>query len=292
MTAKIIDGESIAESIRMGVKKEITARLEAGKSRPCLATILVGENPASRAYVKMKQKACEEVGIESRGYELSADIGQEEVEKLIRELNLDPSIHGLLVQLPLPSGFNEEAILNAACIDKDVDGIHPLNMGRLAQKGRTPLFVPCTPAGAMILIEREIPDLTGINAVVLGRSNTVGMPISLLLVQANATVTICHSHTKDLPKVTREADLLVAAIGRPHMVEADWVKPGAVVIDVGINRVEDASRKRGYRLDGDVDFDQVKEIAGAITPVPGGVGPMTISILLKHTLRAAILADR
>lgn len=292
MSAKIIDGKAIAEDVRAKVKTEVEKRVTAGKTVPGLATVLVGENPASQVYVRSKQKACAEAGIESFGYTLPATASQEEVEALVSQLNADPKVHGILVQLPLPSGLDEERVLNAISIEKDVDGFHPLNIGRLAQKGRDPLFIPCTPAGVMYLLENSLPTLEGVNAVVLGRSNIVGMPVALLLVRANATVTICHSRTQDLPGVVRQADVLVAAVGRAEMVKENWVKPGAVVIDVGINRVEDATKKRGYRLTGDVDFEGVKEVAGAITPVPGGVGPMTIAMLLQNTLRAAEIADR
>jgi 5,10-methylene-tetrahydrofolate dehydrogenase/methenyl tetrahydrofolate cyclohydrolase len=252
----------------------------------------VGDNPASQVYVRSKQKACAEAGIESFGYNLPATATQEEVERLVSDLNADPCVHGILVQLPLPSHLDEERVLRAISIEKDVDGFHPLNIGRLAQKGRDPLFVPCTPAGCIYLMEQVIPRLEGVNAVVLGRSNIVGMPVALLLVRANATVTICHSRTKDLPSVVRTADVLVAAVGKPEMVRGDWVKPGAVVIDVGINRVDDPSRPKGYRLVGDVAFDEVKEVASFITPVPGGVGPMTIAMLLSNTLHATEIADK
>ena len=292
MSARIIDGKAVAEQVRAEVAEEVAALVAAGKRRPGLATVLVGDNPASEVYVRMKQKACEEAGIESFGHVLAKDSSQDQVEGLVRELNADPRISGILVQLPLPTGLDEESVLNLVSIEKDVDGFHPLNIGRLAQKGRDPLFVPCTPAGVMYLLEKELPSLEGINAVVLGRSNIVGMPVALLLVRANATVTICHSRTKNLPEVVAGADVLVAAVGRPEMVKKDWVKPGAVVIDVGTNRVDDSSRKRGYRLTGDVAFDEVQEVAGAITPSPGGVGPMTIAMLLKNTLRGAKLAEK
>ena len=261
-----------------------------GHNPPGLATVLVGENPASQVYVRSKQKACAEVGIQSFGYNLPASSTQEEVEALVRQLNADPKVNGILVQLPLPAGLDEERVLREIKIEKDVDGFHPLNIGRLAQKGREPLFIPCTPFGCMVLLEEAGVKLSGAKAVVLGRSNIVGMPVALLLVRADATVTICHSRTKDLPSVVREADVLVAAIGKPEMVRGDWVKPGAVVIDVGINRVEDASRPKGYRLVGDVAFDEVKEVASWITPVPGGVGPMTIAMLLQNTLKGAKMA--
>lgn len=291
MTARIIDGKLIGEELRKEVAEGVQQRVNAGKSRPGLATVLVGENPASQVYVKSKQKACAEVGIESFGYELPREAGQDEVEKLVKKLNADPAVNGILVQLPLPSGFDEEKILSAISIEKDVDGFHPLNIGRLAQKGRDPLFVPCTPAGVLYLLERELPTLECANAVVLGRSNIVGMPVALLLVRANATVTICHSRSKNLPDIVRNADILVAAVGRAEMVRGDWIKPGAVVIDVGINRVEDATRPRGYRLVGDVHYAEAAGVAAAITPVPGGVGPLTIAMLLRNTLRAANLAD-
>ncbi len=206
---------------------------------------------------------------------------------MVKELNADPKVNGILVQLPLPDGLDEEKVLQAINLEKDVDGFHPVNIGRLAQKGRESLFIPCTPSGIMYLLGETGVQLEGAEAVVLGRSNIVGMPVALLLVKSNATVTICHSRTKDLPATCRAADVLIAAVGRPEMVRGDWVKPGAVVIDVGINRVDDPSRERGYRLAGDVHYDEVKEVAGAITPVPGGVGPMTIAMLLANTVRAA-----
>jgi len=291
MTAKIIDGTAIAAQVRADVAEGVRKREAAGLHRPGLATVLVGEDPASQSYVRSKRKACGEVGIESFGFELPASASQEEVEGLVTRLNADPKVHGILVQLPLPSGLDEEQVLNKISIQKDVDGFHPVNIGRLAQKGREPLFVPCTPSGVMLMLEQFAATIEGANAVVLGRSNIVGMPVALLLVRANATVTICHSRSRDLPAICRQADILVAAVGKAGMVRADWVKPGAVVIDVGTNRVEDATRARGYRLAGDVAFDEVKEVAGAISPVPGGVGPMTIAMLLRNTLRAAALAD-
>jgi len=291
MSANIIDGKQIGQEIRDEVKVAVEARLEKGLPAPGLATVLVGENPASQVYVRNKQKACAEVGINSFGFKLPEDATQEEVEALVRQLNADPTVNGILVQLPLPRHLDEEKVLSAIDLNKDVDGFHPVNIGRLAQKGREPVFIPCTPAGCMVLLERAGAKLSGANAVVLGRSNIVGMPVALLLVKANATVTICHSRTRDLPSVVRQADVLVAAIGQPEFVKQDWVKPGAIVIDVGINQKEDASARRGYRLVGDVAYDEVSEVAGAITPVPGGVGPMTIAMLLKNTLHAAELAD-
>lgn len=287
MTAQIIDGKAIAAEVRQKVAEDVSAMVAEGKPRPGLATVLVGEDPASQVYVRSKIRACEKAGIESFGHRLPETATQEEVEGLAKELNADPRVNGILVQLPLPSGLDEEAVLNTIRLDKDVDGFHPVNIGRLAQKGREPQFIPCTPSGIMYLIEQTGTSLDGAEAVVLGRSNIVGMPVALLLVGSNATVTICHSRTKDLPGVVRKADVLVAAVGRAEMVRGDWVKPGAVVIDVGINRVDDSTRERGYRLVGDVHYDEVKEVAGAITPVPGGVGPMTIAMLLQNTVRAA-----
>ena len=287
MTATLIDGKAIAKDVREEVARGVEKLLADGGPRPGLATVLVGDNPASHTYVRAKQKASAEVGIESFGHELPATASQAEVEALVGRLNQDPAVHGILVQLPLPAGLDEEAVLKAISIEKDVDGFHPLNIGRLAQKGREPLFVPCTPAGCLVLLKKSGAKLDGANAVVVGRSNIVGMPAALLLVKENATVTICHSRTKDLAGVCRSADVLIAAIGRANMIKGSWIKPGAYVIDVGINRVEDASTKSGYRLVGDVDFDEAVEVAGAITPVPGGVGPMTIALLLQNTLRSA-----
>ncbi len=290
MTAKIIDGKAVAARIRAEVATKVEAMEAEHGFRPGLATVLVGEDPASQTYVRMKHKACEECGIVSFGHELPADASQDEVEGLVRELNANPQVHGILVQLPLPKHLNEEAVLNAISIEKDVDGFHPLNIGRLSMKGREPLFIPCTPYGVIVLLEEAGVTFEGANAVVLGRSNIVGMPAAMLLVHRNATVTICHSRTKDLPALCRQADILVAAVGRAEMVRGDWIKPGAVVIDVGTNQKEDPSAKRGYRLVGDVAFDEAVEVAGAITPVPGGVGPMTIAMLMKNTLRGAELA--
>jgi len=291
MTAKIIDGKAIAAEIRGEIQVAIDQRLLAGKSKPGLATVLVGENPASQVYVRNKHKACAEVGIVSFPNKLPADATQEEVESLVRELNQNPAINGILVQLPLPKHLDEEKILASIDLAKDVDGFHPVNIGRLAQKGREPMFTPCTPTGCMVLLEKAGAKLAGANAVVLGRSNIVGMPLALLMLKANATVTVAHSHTKNLAEICRQADILLVAIGQPEFVKKDWVKDGAIVIDVGINQVDDPTAKRGYRLVGDVAFDEVSEVAAAITPVPGGVGPMTIAILLRNTLRAAELAD-
>ncbi len=287
MTAQIIDGKLIAQQVRDNVAAEVAKRTAAGKPKPTLATVLVGERVDSATYVRSKGKACEELGMDSVSRHLPEDITQEELEKVITELNADKTVNGILVQLPLPSHLNEERVLQLISIEKDVDGFSPLNIGRLAQKGREPLFVPCTPYGCIYLLEQAGVKIEGANAVVLGRSNIVGMPAALLLIGKNATVTVCHSRTKDLPGVVRQADILIAAIGKMEMVRGDWVKPGAAVIDVGINSKPDATKKSGYRLVGDVNYDEAKEVAGFITPVPGGVGPMTIAMLMNNTLRAA-----
>jgi methylenetetrahydrofolate dehydrogenase (NADP+)/methenyltetrahydrofolate cyclohydrolase len=287
MSAQIIDGNAVAARLRDEIAADVAAMVKAGMPKPGLAAVLVGENPASQVYVRMKRKACEKAGLESYGYTLPVDASQEEVEKLVKELNADPKVNGILVQLPLPGHLDEERVLNSISIEKDVDGFHPINIGRLAQKGRESLFVACTPDGSIYLVDQTGVSLKGANAVVLGRSNIVGMPVALLLVKRDATVTICHSRSKDLPGICRSADVLIVAVGRPEMVRGDWIKPGAVVIDVGVNRVDDPNEEKGYRLVGDVAFNEAKEVAGWITPVPGGVGPMTITMLLRNTVRAA-----
>ena len=292
MTAQIIDGTAIGQNVRDEVKEKTAARIAAGKSQPGLATVLVGDRVDSAAYVGMKQKACAELGMTSYHHPVPADISQADLEKLIKELNADPKVNGILVQLPLPSNLDEERVLQLISIEKDVDGFSPLNLGRLAQKGREPLFVPCTPYGCIYLLKEAGVKISGANAVVLGRSNIVGMPAALLLIKENATVTVVHSKTKDIPSVMRDADIIIAAIGRAQMVRGDWIKPGAAVIDVGINSIPDATRKSGHRLVGDVNFVEAREVAGWITPVPGGVGPMTIAMLMKNTLHAAELQER
>jgi len=298
MTAQLIDGTAIALKVRNNVKEEVAKRIAAGKSQPGLATVLVGDRVDSAAYVGMKQKGCAELGMNSFHNTLPVDASQEQVETLVKKLNADPTVNGILVQLPLPSHLDEERVLQLINIEKDVDGFSPLNIGRLAQKGREPLFVPCTPYGCIYLLKEVGVKISGANAVVLGRSNIVGMPAALLLVQENATVTIVHSRTQNIADVVRRADILIAAIGRTEMVRGDWIKPGAAVIDVGINGVPlfnpDGtpllSLKTGkprQKLVGDVNFEEAKEVAGFITPVPGGVGPMTIAMLMANTLRAA-----
>ncbi len=287
MTATLIDGKAIAARIREDIGVQVRQIKEKVGKAPGLAAVLIGENPASHTYVKMKRKACAEAGIESFGFDLPKDATQEQAEALVHELNARADVHGILVQLPLPAHLDEQRILAAVGIDKDVDGFHPINIGRLAMKGRKPGFVPATPAGVIRLLDEMKVPISGANAVVLGRSNIVGMPAALLLIHRDATVTVCHSRTKDLPAVVRQADILVAAVGRPQMVKADWIKPGAVIIDVGTNRIDDPKAKDGSRLVGDVDFEAAKEVAGMITPVPGGVGPMTIAMLLSNTLLSA-----
>jgi 5,10-methylene-tetrahydrofolate dehydrogenase/methenyl tetrahydrofolate cyclohydrolase len=290
MTADIIDGKRIAGEIRQEIGVAVAAMKAKHGYTPGLATVLVGDDPASSTYVRMKQKACAEAGIRSIGHNLPADSSESEVLELVASLNADPEVNGILVQLPLPNQINEEKILNTIDLEKDVDGFHPVNIGRLAMKGRDPLFIPCTPNGIIELLKRSGVQLSGAEAVIVGRSNIVGLPVAMLLQKANSTVTICHSRTKDLGEHTRRADILVAAIGRREMITGDMVKPGAAVIDVGINQKEDPTKKRGYRLVGDVEYDSAKEVAGAITPVPGGVGPMTIAMLLSNTFKAAEIA--
>ncbi len=286
MPATIIDGKAIAEAVRREAAEE-TARLkELTGQVPTLAAVLVGENPASQTYVSSKGKACLEAGMGSITHKLPATATQAEVEELVRELNANPEVNGILVQLPLPKGLDEQRVLDLISLNKDVDGFHPMNIGQLVMKGRTPMFVPCTPAGCIELLKRSGIPIAGANAVVIGRSNIVGIPVAALLNNADATVTICHSKTRDLPDIVRRADIVVAAIGRPEYVRGDWIKPGAAVIDVGINRIEDPSKKSGFRLVGDVAFDEAVQVAGWITPVPGGVGPMTIAMLLANTVRA------
>jgi len=276
--SKLIDGKQIAKEIRGELKKKVDALKEKTGKVPGLAVVLVGEDPASATYVRMKGKACEEAGFLSRTHRLSENTTQKELLDLVKQLNDDDEIHGILVQLPLPDGLDEQEVLYTIDQEKDVDGFHPLNVGRLMTGD--PSFVPCTPRGVIELLDRSGVDIKGKRAVVIGRSNIVGKPVALLLLQKHATVTICHSRTQDLPGVVREADIVVAAVGRPEMVKGDWIKEGAVVIDVGVNRVGEK------KLVGDVAFDEAKEVAGMITPVPGGVGPMTIAMLLQNTLES------
>jgi len=288
MSAEILDGKQIAATLRAELAREID-RLKTQGVTPGLGVVLVGEDPASCSYVAAKEKACAEIGIHSDDNRLPATATREEVLERIERLNADPRIHGILVQLPLPRHLNESDILRAVRPEKDVDGFHPLNVGRMVLG--EPSFWPCTPHGVLQLLVRSGVRVAGAHVVVVGRSNIVGKPLAVLLMQkiplGNATVTVCHTGTPDLGHFTRQADVLIVAAGRPHMVTADMVRPGAVVVDVGVNRVADATKKNGFRLVGDVDFESVRAVASKITPVPGGVGPMTITMLLYNTVEAA-----
>jgi methylenetetrahydrofolate dehydrogenase (NADP+)/methenyltetrahydrofolate cyclohydrolase len=293
MSARILDGTAIAKTIRQEVAAEVS-RLRSRGRKPGLAAVLVGENPASAVYVRAKGKACEEAGMHSVIIRLPAEIPEAELLATVDGLNTDPEINGILVQLPLPKHINSEKVLRRIDPSKDVDGFHPVNVGKLVTGDKT-AFRPATPYGVQQMLIRSGIETKGAHAVIVGRSNIVGRPMANLLIQqgpgGDATVTVCHSRTRDLPSVTRLADILIAAIGKPEFVTADMVRPGAVVIDVGINRVDDASRPKGYRLVGDVAYDSVAQIASAITPVPGGVGPMTIAMLLQNTLQAMQQAE-
>jgi methylenetetrahydrofolate dehydrogenase (NADP+) / methenyltetrahydrofolate cyclohydrolase len=287
--ATLIDGKAKAARLSEAVSAGAVELLERHNVKPGLAVIIIGDDPASQVYVRNKTRTARSCGFHSVQHTLAADSPQSEVLALVERLNADRAIHGILVQLPLPEHLDEQTITQAVAPEKDVDGFHFLNIGKLTAGAVEETFVPCTPAGCLLIIEdRHGSDLSGLRAVVIGRSNIVGKPMASLLLKANATVTICHSRTRDLPAVTREADILVAAVGRARMIKGEWIKPGATVIDVGINRVEQAvGSEQKTRLTGDVDFDEAAEVAGAITPVPGGVGPMTIAMLMSNTLKAA-----
>ena len=286
MSAVIIDGKQIAADVRADVAAKV-AELKKKGLAPCLAVILVGENPASVSYVTGKQKALAEVGMVDRSVHLPETTTEAELLELIASLNEDASVHGILVQLPLPKHINEEKVLLAIKPEKDVDGFHPVNVGNLVIGKKA--FLPCTPHGIIVLLQKMGIETSGKHAVVIGRSNIVGKPVSLLLARkdTNCTVTMCHTGTKNMAEITRQADIIVVASGHPHTLTADMVREGAVVIDVGVNRIPDASKKSGFRLIGDCDFDDIKEKASFITPVPGGVGPMTIAMLMFNTLEAA-----
>ena len=292
MGAQIISGRDIADEIRAELKDRVAHLKEGSGVTPGLATVLVGENPASQMYVGMKNKAAADMGINSRQITLSIDTSEDELLGVVSGLNADPGIHGILVQLPLPDHIDEGKVLEAIHPSKDVDGFHPINVGRLATDSGD-FFAPCTPAGVIEMLTRSGHDPSGKHVVVVGRSNIVGRPLAALLLRkaigGNATVTVCHSRTADLGSVTRGAEILIVAMGRPEMITAEMVAPGAIVIDVGTNRVDDPSRDKGYRVCGDVLFDEVAEVAEAISPVPGGVGPMTITMLLANTVKAASL---
>lgn len=283
MSAQIIDGKAIAAEVRQSIKQRVEQRLAEGKRAPGLAVIQVGEDPASQVYVAHKRKDCEEVGFNSIAYDLPADTSQEKLLGIIDELNADPKVDGLLVQLPVPAQIDDEAVIERIAPEKDVDGFHPYNIGRLTIQ--MPTLHPCTPRGVMTMLESTGVDLVGMDAIIVGASNIVGRPMALELLNARCTVTVCHSRTKNLEEKVRGADLVVVGVGRPEMVKGDWIKQGAVVIDVGINRLESG------KLVGDVEFDSAKERASWITPVPGGVGPMTRATLLQNTLDAAERRD-
>jgi methylenetetrahydrofolate dehydrogenase (NADP+)/methenyltetrahydrofolate cyclohydrolase len=288
MTAQIIDGKIVAAEMLAELKEEVT-KLKGQGIVPGLGVILVGDDPASKSYVTSKERTCKEIGIYSDDNRLDAKTPQKELIALIDKMNNDPKINGILVQLPLPDGFNESEVLLTIDPDKDVDGFHPINIGKMILGEKA--FLPCTPYGIIQLLIRSGITTEGAEVVIVGRSNTVGKPLANMLIQknpsGNATVTICHTRTKNISSHTKQADIIIAAVGRPNTITADMIKEGVVVIDVGINRVEDATKKRGYRLVGDVDFEAVKEKAGMITPVPGGVGPMTITMLLYNTVESA-----
>ena len=287
--ADLIDGRELSQAVRDEVRADIDDWTDAGHRPPFLSAILVGDNPASEAYVRGKEKDAAEVGIDTETHHLDADTSQPDLLDLIHDLNADPSVDGILVQLPLPDHIDEQAVIDSVNPEKDVDGFHPENLGRLMRG--TPRYIPATPYGIMQMLSRSAIDPEGMDAVIVGRSNIVGKPLANLLLRrtANATVTVCHSRTQDLAAHTRRADLLVAAAGQAAFIDGEMVKEGAVAIDVGINRVEDAAAERGYRLVGDIDFDEVRPKAARITPVPGGVGLMTRAMLLKNTLTAARL---
>ena len=286
MSAIIIDGKQVAADIRAEVAQKVAALKKNGKNA-CLAVILVGENPASVSYVTGKQKALAEVGMQDRSVHLPENTSEEDLLKLIDQLNNDDTVHGILVQLPLPKHINEDKVIMAISPEKDVDGFHPVNVGNM-MIGR-PGFLPCTPHGIIVLLQRMGIETSGKHAVVIGRSNIVGKPVSVLLAQknVNCTVTLCHTGTKNLPEITKQADIVVVASGHPHTLTGNMIKQGVVVIDVGVNRIPDSSKKSGFRLVGDCDFDDLKEKASFITPVPGGVGPMTIAMLMVNTLESA-----
>ncbi|XP_050266853.1 bifunctional protein FolD 2-like isoform X1 [Quercus robur] len=285
--ANIIDGKAIAQTIRNEIASEVHYLSNKHGKVPGLAVVIVGNRKDSQSYVSMKRKACAEVGFKSFDIDLPEQVSAADLVAKVHELNANPDVHGILVQLPLPKHINEERVLTEISIEKDVDGFHPLNIGKLAMKGREPLFHPCTPKGCLELLSRSGITIKGKKVVVVGRSNIVGLPVSLLLLKADATVTIVHSHSQDPERIIREADIIIAAAGKAMMVKGSWIKPGAAVIDVGTNAIDDPSKKSGYRLVGDVDFQEACKVAGWITPVPGGVGPMTVAMLLKNTLEGA-----
>ena len=288
-TAAIIDGKVKAAKLSASIAESVSELCDTHGIRPGLAVVIIGNNPASEIYVRNKKRVAKACGFHSVRHALASDVTQDDVLRLLANLNIDPTIHGILVQLPLPNHLDEKLITQSIAPTKDVDGFHFQNIGKLAAGEINGTFVPCTPAGCMLMIEEQLgKDLSGLNAIIIGRSNIVGKPLASLLLKANATITIAHSRTNNLPNVCRNADILVAAVGQPNMVKGEWVKPGAIVIDVGINRIEiSKDDETGIKITGDVDFEDVRKVAGAITPVPGGVGPMTIAMLMANTLVSA-----
>ena len=288
-TATIIDGKVKAAKLSASIAESVSELCDTHGIRPGLAVVIIGNNPASEIYVRNKKRTAKACGFHSVRHALASDVTQDDVLRLLANLNIDPTIHGILVQLPLPNHLDEKLITQSIAPTKDVDGFHFQNIGKLAAGEINGTFVPCTPAGCMLMIEEQLgKDLSGLNAIIIGRSNIVGKPLASLLLKANATITIAHSRTNNLPNVCRNADILVAAVGQPNMVKGEWVKPGAIVIDVGINRIEiSKDDETGIKITGDVDFEDVRKVAGAITPVPGGVGPMTIAMLMANTLVSA-----
>ncbi len=288
-TATIIDGKAKAAKLSAAIAESVSELCDTHGIRPGLAVVIIGNNPASEVYVRNKKRAAKTCGFHSVRHALASDVTQDDVLRLLANLNIDPAIHGILVQLPLPNHLDEKLITQSIAPAKDVDGFHFQNIGKLAAGEINSTFVPCTPAGCMLMIEEQLgKDLSGLNAIIIGRSNIVGKPLASLLLKANATITIAHSRTNNLPNVCRNADILVAAVGQPNMVKGEWVKPGAIVIDVGINRIEiSKDDETDIKITGDVDFEDVRKVAGAITPVPGGVGPMTIAMLMANTLVSA-----
>jgi len=284
---KRIDGKSLAETIKNDLKQKVYEMKKKYNTIPCLAVILVGTRADSSTYVRMKKQACLDIGINFILKEFSDTISQNELLTEVLTLNNDESVHGLIVQLPLPSHINEKIILNTVSLEKDIDGFHPLNIGHLCMKGHEPYYLPCTPKGCMAILDKLNIDLCGKHVVIIGRSNIVGIPVAMLCLKKDATITICHSKTQNIMEEVKRGDIVIAAVGKAKMIKKDWIKEGAVVIDVGINSIEDASRKSGYRLVGDVDYQKVKDVASKITQVPGGVGPMTVISLLENTYKSA-----
>ena len=285
---KILDGKELSKKINLEIKQKIQALKRTNQKKPGLAVIVIGDKKDSLLYVNMKRKVCKEIGIESKLVHISENFTTENIISIINILNNDDTVNGILVQLPLPKHVNEEKVLTSVNLEKDVDGFHSSNIGNVAMENRTPLFTPCTPLGCIRLLEEYNIDLLGKNVVVIGKSNIVGLPISLMLMKRNATVTVCHKHTQNLQQITKNADILVSACGQPHMIKKDWVKDGVVIIDIGISYITDPENQDKKKIVGDIDFKDVSEVASYITPVPGGVGPMTVSMLMENTYNSFV----